>query len=96
MLAAQSVIIWLANSISFSVFSSLIWLLSRPYGAAETANKAFPLVLSILKTEGVRGFYKGLVPALCKSAPSSAITFGVYEFAMQVLDSFTNSLDEQE
>ena len=25
------------------------------YGAAETANKAFPLVLSILKTEGVRG-----------------------------------------
>ena len=66
------------------------------YGAAETANKAFPLVLSILKTEGVRGFYKGLVPALCKSAPSSAITFGVYEFAMQVLDSFTNSLDEQE
>ena len=66
------------------------------YGAAETANKAFPLVLSILKAEGVRGFYKGLVPALCKSAPSSAITFGVYEFAMQVLDSFTNSLDEQE
>ncbi|CAL6387430.1 unnamed protein product [Bathycoccus prasinos] len=49
------------------------------YGAAETANKAFPLVLSILKTEGVRGFYKGLVPALCKSAPSSAITFGVYD-----------------
>jgi len=65
------------------------------YGAAETANKAFPLVLSILKTEGVRGFYKGLVPALCKSAPSSAITFGVYEFAISVLDSFS-SIDEEE
>ena len=56
------------------------------YGAAETAHKAFPLVLSILKTEGPRGFYKGLLPALCKSAPSSAITFGVYEFAIRFLD----------
>ena len=56
------------------------------YGAAETAHKAFPLVVSILKTEGPRGFYKGLVPALCKSAPSSAITFGVYEFAIRFLD----------
>jgi len=66
------------------------------YGAAETANKAFPLVLSILKTEGARGFYKGLVPALCKSAPSSAITFGVYEFAISVLDSFASKIDEEE
>ena len=56
------------------------------YGAAETAHKAFPLVVSILKTEGPRGFYKGLLPALCKSAPSSAITFGVYEFAIRFLD----------
>jgi solute carrier family 25 (mitochondrial thiamine pyrophosphate transporter), member 19 len=56
------------------------------YGAAETANKAIPLIVSILKTEGVRGFYKGLLPALCKSAPSSAITFGCYEFAMNVLE----------
>ena len=61
------------------------------YGAAETAHKAFPLVVSILKTEGPRGFYKGLVPALCKSAPSSAITFGVYEFAIRFLDNHTNS-----
>ena len=56
------------------------------YGAAQTAHKAFPLVVSILKTEGPRGFYKGLLPALCKSAPSSAITFGVYEFAIRFLD----------
>ena len=63
------------------------------YGAAETAHKAFPLVVSILKTEGPRGFYKGLVPALCKSAPSSAITFGVYEFAIRFLDNHTKTLN---
>ena len=36
---------------------------------------------TILRKEGVRGFYKGLTPGLIKSAPASAITFAAYEAA---------------
>jgi len=39
---------------------------------------------SIAAREGVRGFYKGLVPGLLKSAPASAITFAVYEAVTRV------------
>lgn len=34
----------------------------------------------ILKTEGIRGFYKGMLPNLLKVAPSVAIAFVTYEF----------------
>eukprot|EP00160_Parvularia_atlantis_P007336 Unigene16519_Nuclearia_a/m.48876 Unigene16519_Nuclearia_a/g.48876 ORF Unigene16519_Nuclearia_a/g.48876 Unigene16519_Nuclearia_a/m.48876 type:complete len:128 (+) Unigene16519_Nuclearia_a:2-385(+) len=32
-----------------------------------------------LRTEGVRGFFRGLAPALLKTAPASAVTFVVFE-----------------
>ena len=34
----------------------------------------------ILKNEGIRGFYKGMLPNLLKVAPSVAIAFVTYEF----------------
>ena len=35
----------------------------------------------LLRTEGVRGLYKGLAPALIKAAPNAAITFWCFEWA---------------
>ncbi|XP_038718857.1 folate transporter 1, chloroplastic isoform X2 [Tripterygium wilfordii] len=35
--------------------------------------------------EGIRGFYKGIVPNLLKNAPASSITFIVYENVMKLL-----------
>ncbi|CAG8493782.1 8257_t:CDS:2 [Ambispora leptoticha] len=35
-------------------------------------------LLEIAKTEGFRGLYKGITPAVVKAAPSSAVTFFVY------------------
>ena len=40
---------------------------------------------TILRKEGVRGFYKGLTPGLIKSAPASAITFAAYEVASRAI-----------
>ena len=37
-------------------------------------------ISTIYKTEGVRGFYKGMFPNLLKVAPSIAIAFVTYEF----------------
>lgn len=35
--------------------------------------------------EGMRGFYRGMVPHLAKTAPNSAITFMVYEGMLRLL-----------
>ena len=36
--------------------------------------------LTISRTEGLRGFYKGMVPNILKVAPSISIAFVTYEF----------------
>lgn len=38
-----------------------------------------------LQREGLRGFYKGLVPNVLRVMPQSALTFLVYESVMRVL-----------
>ena len=45
----------------------------------------------ILRREGVRGLYKGLVPNVLRVMPQSAITFLVYEKVMQLLDQHLRS-----
>ena len=50
---------------------------------------------TILRKEGVRGFYKGLAPGLIKSAPASAITFAAYEVASRAIAK-KRSADEEE
>ncbi|KAK9161522.1 hypothetical protein Syun_007863 [Stephania yunnanensis] len=41
----------------------------------------------ILLTEGWMGLYKGIVPSIIKSAPSSAVTFVAYEYTSDLLQS---------
>jgi len=43
-------------------------------------------MLHIVRTEGVRGIYKGLFPSLLKAAPSAAVTFTVYDRVRRWLD----------
>jgi hypothetical protein len=37
-------------------------------------------VASILRKDGIRGLYRGLVPELLKVCPHVGVTFGTYEF----------------
>lgn len=46
---------------------------------------ALEIARGVLASHGWRGFYSGLVPQLCKSAPSSALTFLGYETAVRLL-----------
>lgn len=45
------------------------------------------LIESIMLTEGPRGFYRGVVPAVAKSAPTTAVSIWMYEFALNELHS---------
>jgi len=47
-------------------------------GLAQAAATTF-------QREGLRGFYRGMVPYLAKTAPNSAITFMVYEATLKLL-----------
>ena len=46
---------------------------------------ALGLFRYILRTEGVRGLYRGIVPNFCKVAPAVSISYYVYERTRQHL-----------
>ncbi|RKP24773.1 mitochondrial carrier domain-containing protein [Syncephalis pseudoplumigaleata] len=48
-------------------------------GHPRTYTGAFDVVRTTLQREGVRGFYKGLVPTLVKVVPAVGISYTVYE-----------------
>ncbi len=41
--------------------------------------------MSLFRVEGVRGFYKGIVPNVLRVAPNSAIMFVTYEAVLPLL-----------
>jgi solute carrier family 25 folate transporter 32 len=45
---------------------------------------------SIISSDGYRGFYRGLVPHLMKTTPSSAITFLCYESVLRIIGANDN------
>lgn len=42
-------------------------------------------IVTIAQHEGIRGFYRGLVPEYIKVAPGVAITYMTYEFMKKLL-----------
>lgn len=47
---------------------------------------AWHAVTVIVKTEGPKGLYKGIVPNLLKVGPSIGVSFATYEFTKEHLD----------
>jgi hypothetical protein len=57
----------------------------------QAASNPFLAIPNILRTEGVAGLYKGYFVNVAKVAPSSAITFLVYELVRKGLDSYAHA-----
>ncbi|KAK4770912.1 hypothetical protein SAY87_031444 [Trapa incisa] len=60
------------------------------YGARverSAYKNMFDAINRILQAEGWHGLYKGIVPSTVKAAPAGAVTFVVYEFASDWLES---------
>ena len=54
-------------------------------GSARPYSSLRGVLTSLLKAEGMRGLYKGLVPNTLRVLPSAAITFWTYETALKLL-----------
>jgi solute carrier family 25 folate transporter 32 len=61
----------------------------KPAAVAKSVDGKYEgmidVITKIWRLEGWRGFYRGLTPALIKTAPSSAITFLIYETTIKLL-----------
>jgi solute carrier family 25 (mitochondrial folate transporter), member 32 len=51
----------------------------QAYDAAQAYRGIGDVILQILQQEGLRGFYKGIIPNIARVLPSTWITFLVYE-----------------
>jgi len=80
------------------------WVTSIPLDVVKTRMQAQPIekktnmtVVSVTKdiyrAEGVRGFFRGLAPALLRSAPTNAAQFMFFEVFYKVVVNFREELD---
>ena len=51
----------------------------QTYDASQTYRNIQDAISQILRQEGLRGFYKGMIPNIARILPSTWITFLVYE-----------------
>jgi len=59
--------------------------------STDTATKftsSGQVLQHVWKTQGLRGFYRGLIPQLAKTAPNSALTFFAYENILRLFKTF--------
>lgn len=81
-----------SNNIKNDV-SSTTALATTPAPAKQTTkliidNSVLHMTKTIYKAEGIRGFYHGLLPALIKTAPTTAVSFFVYELTVNLFSKF--------
>lgn len=61
----------------------------------EYAGGTTGALKTIIKTEGVRGLYRGLTVSLLKAAPASAVTVWTYERVLKILIARENEQDKE-
>lgn len=84
---------WVGASLSCAALSPLEVIKTRLQSSMAAENRLSPMRLAkdILRTEGVLGFYRGLLPHLLGVGPSRALYFGAYNYGKRILGSGNGS-----
>jgi hypothetical protein len=72
---------WLGGSIACVLLSPLEVVKTRLQSSQGGGRSALQVALLVARTEGVAGFYRGLVPHLLGVGPSRAFYFGTYSLS---------------
>ena len=59
--------------------------LASSVSTAASNDSVVTMFKKILRTEGARGFYRGILPELLKVIPMVSVTFSMYEFTLKLL-----------
>eukprot|EP00040_Diaphanoeca_grandis_P026551 m.149049 g.149049 ORF g.149049 m.149049 type:complete len:342 (-) comp30633_c2_seq1:268-1293(-) len=78
-LAAISKAIAVTTTYPVQVLRTRLQDLSSGHVQLNEANRAAKLIRSLYNAEGIRVFYRGLIPSLIRVMPATCITFVVYE-----------------
>ncbi len=57
----------------------------RPFGHTPRYHSTVHCLATVFRDEGLRGLFKGAWPSLVKAAPSTALSFFVYEHVLSAL-----------
>jgi hypothetical protein len=60
--------------------------LTESFRGSPNAHNGTYCIAAMWRDEGIRGFYRGMIPNYLKVVPSISITFLVYEWMKTVLD----------
>ncbi len=60
--------------------------LASSVSTAASNDSVVTMFKNILRTEGARGFYRGILPELLKVIPMVSVTFSMYEFTLKLLN----------
>ena len=63
--------------------------LASSVSTAASNDSVVTMFKNILRTEGARGFYRGILPELLKVIPMVSVTFSMYEFTLKLLNKWT-------
>lgn len=61
-----------------------------------TTSSLSTALATIVRKEGIRNLYRGLVPNLLKCAPSQAVSFGSFELTRDLIDRFTATPEDED
>lgn len=72
-----------------------IQMFSKTRDIDQSSVRAIELCKTILRNEGIFGFYKGFSVSILKSAPTSAISLFAYEYSLNAIKEFTDNKKEK-
>ena len=77
---------------SGGIAGTAYWTICLPIDTVKSivqaggGDNAFKVALQVIKSNGIKGLYRGFTPSILRAFPTYSATFLAFEFATNVLD----------